>query len=564
MVALVISDSKSIMNPSSKQAVKSHIACPACGSSDALTLYADGHTTCYSCKAHPVLEGTLPVVSQDYEKIHKIRPLPEVYHDLADRKIKAATAKKFQVTVVQDEKSPWKYIYPYFDRENLNDHIANKKRAKLKKDFIWEGEVKRAALFGQQLFPKGGKYLTIVEGQDDAMAAYEMFGGRGGAVSVHGASSAVQDCVDNFEYLNSFENIVICFDKDEAKVHPTTGEIRYPGQEAALAVAALFPIGKVKILTLQEGKDANDYKINGWDEKFQKEWWAAEKYTPTGIKLGKDMWTEISTPRKYETIPYPWDSANKMLYGLRLSEVVLLTADTGIGKTQIVKELEHHVLTTTDKGVGFLHLEEPNADTALGIMSVSANKPLHLPDVREGVGEDELRKYYDAVINNDRVVIWDHFGSNSVHEVLAKIRHMHNLGCKYIFLDHLSIIVSDQSGDERKQLDEISTKLKQICMELNICVIAVIHQNRAGMVRGSAGPEQIANAVIKLHRDKMDPDEWRRNVTKMVLEKNRFAGRSGPMTYLWYNDFTGRLEEMSKEDIGKFEAGGTAEVKEGW
>ena len=152
----------------------------------------------------------------------------------------------------------------------------------------------------------------------------------------------------------------------------------------------------------------------------------------------------------------------------------------------------------TIKGIGLLHLEEPNSDTALGLMSITANKPLHLPDVRETVDNDELRKYFDSTINNDRVVIWDHFGSNSIHEVLAKIRHMHNLGCKYIVLDHLSIVVSDQSGDERKQLDEISTKLKTLCMELNIAVIAVIHQNRQGQIRGTAGVEQLANMVIKL------------------------------------------------------------------
>jgi hypothetical protein len=46
-------------------------------------------------------------------------------------------------------------------------------------------------------------------------------------------------------------------------------------------------------------------------------------------------------------------------------------------------------------------------------------------------------RIFDAVINTDRVVIWDHFGSNSIQEVLNKVRHMHNLGCKYIILDHL-------------------------------------------------------------------------------------------------------------------------------
>jgi predicted ATP-dependent serine protease len=71
------------------------------------------------------------------------------------------------------------------------------------------------------------------------------------------------------------------------------------------------------------------------------------------------------------------------------------------------------------------------------------------------------------------------------------------LGCKYIVLDHLSIVVSDQSGDERKQLDEISTKLKTLCMEANIALVAVIHQNRQGQIRGTAGVEQLANIVLR-------------------------------------------------------------------
>jgi twinkle protein len=135
---------------------------------------------------------------------------------------------------------------------------------------------------------------------------------------------------------------------------------------------------------------------------------------------------------------------------------------------------------------------------------------------------------------------------------------MHNLGCKYIILDHLSIVVSDQSGDERKQLDEIATKLKTLCMELSIAVIAVIHVNRQGQIRGTAGVEQLANIVIKLHRDKLSEDPWRRNVVKLVVEKNRFCGRTGPGAYLWYNPDTGRLTELSKEQITAYNNGGNA------
>jgi twinkle protein len=279
---------------------------------------------------------------------------------------------------------------------------------------------------------------------------------------------------------------------------------------------------------------------------------------PDGLKLGTEIWDEIINRPKHFQVDYPFVGLNKLTYGLRLSEMVVVTAETGIGKTSILKEIEYALLTNKELiekgyGVGFLHLEEPNYDTALGLMSIHANKPYHLPDTERTV--EELRVAYDAVICTERVVIWDHFGSNTVDAVLDKIRHMHALGCKYIVLDHLSIVVSDQSGDERKQLDEISTKAKTLCMQLNIALIVVIHQNRQGQIRGTAGVEQLANIVIKLYRDNTDTNEWRRNVTKVVVEKNRFCGRTGPACYLFYNGITGRLEELTREEEEMYENG---------
>ena len=169
--------------------------------------------------------------------------------------------------------------------------------------------------------------------------------------------------------------------------------------------------------------------------------------------------------------------------------------------------------------------------------------------------EKELRDYYDKTVNTDRIVVWDHFGANSIHEVLNKIRHMANLGCKYIIVDHLSIIVSDQAVDERKALDEIATKLKTICMELGIAVIAVIHQNRNGQIRGTAGVEQLANLVFKLHRETESASEWRRNVTKVSVQKNRFCGITGPGVYLFYDPITARLSELTDDEIKAYEEG---------
>lgn len=532
-----------------------HEACPDCGSSDALAIY-DDHEYCFSqgCGRHKRYDNKRKdrTISQE-EREDNTRPLriglpskpmPGIEH----RGINSATVAKYKVSVNTKEENPIEAVFPRFDQND--EHVGNQIRYKDKR-FKIEGQTKNLKLFGQSFFPAGGRYITVTEGYYDAQAAYQLTGSRYPNVAVMSASSAKKEIVDNFEYLDSFDNIIINFDSD------------VPGQKAAKDVAQLFAPGKVKLLKLDKGKDADEYLMKGWTKEYVDEWFRAPAFMPDGLQLGSDpeLIEEIIKYKEPRSIPYPWEGLNHKTYGIRTSELVLLTADTGVGKTSICKEIEYALLTNPilieeHQGVGFLHLEEPKRDLAIGLMSIHNNKPYHFPDVDRT--EDELREAYKTVLDNDRVVIWDHFGSNDIDIVLAKIRHMAALGCKYIMVDHLSIIVSDQSGDERKQLDEISTKIKTLTMNLDIACFCVIHINRQGQVRGSAGPEQVANIVIRLERDKKELNEWRRNITRLSVEKNRKFGRTGPACYLWYNEVTGRLEELSKELAQEFEQGGSS------
>lgn len=547
-----------------------HGPCRVCGSSDAVGIYSDGHGVCFSCNRYYDKYGEEEIeISQMVQtRVNpkgladkNVTPVTTVFRAIPKRGLTEEAIRKYQIDVCMDKTSSVGHRYPYFKD---GQHVANKVRRRNEKAFYWEAENKDAIngseLFGQHLFPAGSaRGITVVEGELDAPSAWLLLGSRYPVVSVKSASSAVQDCKAQFEYLNSFDEIVLCFDQDEAKERPDGSQF-YPGQEAAKKVAELFAnSGKVRIMSLQHGKDPSEYRQKGVDSQlFIKEWYNAPRFRPDGLKAGKDMWDEIVNRPSYFSIPYPWGPLNKKTYGIRLSEAVLLMADTGVGKTSIFKEIEHAILTNPEVkekgyGVGFLHLEEPNFDTALGILSIEKNKPYHLPDTPRS--EEELKEAYDQTINNDRAIFYDHFGSNDINEILAKVRYMSVMGCKYIFIDHLSIIVSDQSGDERKQLDEISTKLKTLTMELNIAVFCVIHTNRQGEARGSAGPEKVANIHIALYREKDDPDPWRRNVLKLSIVKNRFSGRTGPCLWLFYDEITGRLVELDEEAIQKYEEG---------
>lgn len=525
-----------------------HKDCPDCGSTNNLAVY-DDHEHCFSedCDRHVWYNDNYK--EKGYERIEKkpirLTPLPsKPQKALRERGIDAAVIQKYKVTTDAGDN-----IEAVFPRFKDGEHVCNQVRFE-GKDFRCEGVVQGAGLFGQDAFPEGGKYLTITEGYYDTLSAFQINGSRYPNVGVMSASSAKKEIVDNFEYVDSFERVIINFDSD------------VPGQKAAKEVASLFAPGKVSILKLDKAKDANDYLVNGLTKAYIDEWWAAERspFMPDGLLLGSSLWEDIKNHKVPHSVPYPWKTLNHQTYGIRRSEVTLLTAETGVGKTSIVKAIEYALLMNEElkqegAGVGFLHLEEPKYDTAIGLMSIHAGKPYHLPDVART--DEELREAYDAVVNNERVIIYDHFGSNDIDVILAKIRHMAAMGCKYLVLDHMSIVVSDQSGDERKQLDEISTKLKTLCMNLNIAVIAVIHLNRQGEIRGSAGPEQIANIVIRLQRDKKESDPWRRNVTRLSVEKNRFCGRTGPSSYLFYDETTGNLRELNQEEIERFEQGGS-------
>jgi twinkle protein len=373
-----------------------HEGCPSCGSSDGLAVYED-NSNCFVCGYH---EGEKNIADK-HEVRHaadrNLTPLPGGEQvAIKDRAIGAGAVNKYKVTVNTNPESQVGHVYPYFDENGA--HVANKVRRKGEKAFYWEGDVQRGLLFGQQLFPAGGKAVTIVEGECDALAGFQLTGSRYPCVSVKSASEAKRNCADNFEYLDSFEKIVVCMDADE------------PGQKAAVQIAQLFAPGKVHVLKLQRAKDANDYLAKGLEREYIDEWFRAPAYMPDGLLLGSDptLLEDIVNYKEPECVPYPWAGLNSKLYGIRLSELTLFTADTGIGKTTFMKEIEYALLQDEDLkargyGVGFLHLEEPKRETLLGMLSIHHNKPYHLPDTPKS--EEDIRRAYSEVLDNKRVVV---------------------------------------------------------------------------------------------------------------------------------------------------------------
>lgn len=517
--------------------MKKHQPCPCGTSSDGLYDYGD-HQYCFVCNKH--FKGNEEMVNMSNTPVLMQGDVSSI----PDRKITQKTVELYRVL-----QQNGKHYYPYYKDGKL---IAVKTRLPDKAGFPWSGSPGQVELFGQNLFPSGGNTITIVEGELDALSAHQMLNEP--VVSVCSASTAVSDLKRNYEWVNSFKKIIFAFDNDKA------------GQEAQSKAAGLFDPKKVRIMKLSQHKDASDYLVNNGIKDFYEQHRTAGPFTPDGIVSGSSLYDLLLRKPEYESVNYPWDGVNDYTYGLRTGELVTVIAGTGVGKTQFLRELVYGLLHTSKANIGVLFLEEPIRDTGLGLMSVHANKRLFLPDSE--YSKDEFDDAYKATLGSNRIFLYDSFGSNSIDRILGTIRYLvRALDCKYIILDHISIVVSDQSnGDERRALDEIATKLKTLTVELSVCIIMAAHLRRQpngqsheegaavslSDIRGTAGIGQLSNIILGLERNTQADDPAERHIVRVRVVKNRFSGMTGLATHLRYHTDSGRLiEEQPDTPVGE-------------
>ena len=528
-----------------------HEACPECGSKDNLARYSTGQGYCFGCSywEAPTGEGRVEAKITT-EVTSKMELFTGNSGAIVDRGINADVVKKYGVTLQYGEDGLIKkHCYPYHNVDG--EHIGNKVRTTDTKDFMYDGNSKDVGLFGENVFKGGGKYITVCEGELDAMSVHQMFGNKYASVSLRtGSKGAKNDIKRSLEYLESFDAVVLCFDKDKA------------GKEAVKSVVDLFSPNKVKVCDLPL-KDANEMLLAGNIASFTRAWWDAKSYRPDGIVASEETWDILTEEIRVESVPYPWLGINELTYGFRTGELVTITSGAGMGKSQMVRELEHYLLNATEDNIGVLALEESVKNTTLGVMSIEANKPLHLD--LDNTDDEELRGYWEATMGKGRMFMYDHFGSTSEDNLLSKVRYLaKGLDCKWIVLDHLSIVVSDQEvQDERKAIDSIMTKLRQLVQETGIGLFLVSHLRRpmgkgheeGGQIslselRGSASIAQLSDMVIGLERNQQADDARVRNTTIVRVLKNRFSGLTGPACSLHYDKLTGRMKES--DELGEF------------
>ena len=523
----------------------SHSPCPRCKSVDNLAVYDDGHSWCFT-PGCGYREGGEQIQDQIFKGKISMQFVKGEIEALKKRGLNKTTVDKWQ--------------YEVGEYKGKNVQIANYKKdgrviaQKIRfanKDFLFIGDTKEAGLYGKHLWEKG-KMITICEGEIDALSVSQAQGNKWAVVSLPtGAAGAKRAIQNDLEYLENFETVVLMFDQDEA------------GQKAVDDCVQLFSPGKVKVATLPL-KDPNEMIQAGRGAEIISQIWNAKSYRPDGIIDGADTWELVSTTKEAEAMPYPFNGLNNMTQGIRQGEIVTITAGSGIGKSQLCREIAYSLILR-DQRVGYLALEENTKRTALGFIGLYLNKPIHLQSV--DYTTEELKEGFDAVLGTGNLFLYDHWGSMEISNLFSKIRYLvKGVGCSHIILDHITIILSGlEGGDERRLLDFVMTKLRSLVEEVQCSLILVSHLRRPqgdkgheegvrttlNQLRGSHGIAQLSDIVIGCERNQQD--EENPDLTTVRVLKNRWTGETGVANTLFYSKETGRMvETLSSETATEY------------
>ena len=494
--------------------VQLHIPCPNCTSSDAYCVYEDGHGYCYSC-------------SYLYLPNKEFVNLEDTYEYLPWRGVSKETMRFYDVkTKVDGNGSPVCIGYPY-------QESVFKVRSLDTKAFHWVGHP-QPGLFGLDKFAHGAhKSITITEGELDACSLYQVL--RQPVVSVQSSSSAVRDIAACRSELSSYERVYLAFDNDG------------PGRDAVREVAKLFDYNKVFHVKFTNRKDANEYLEHNEGEELRNLWYNSRRYLPDTIVSSLEDFKKILLEPKKEGIPYPFPTLNKMTYGIRTGEIVLIKGPEKVGKTALMHAIEYNILKRTDANVGSVFIEEPNKHHLEAIGGLELRKPVWLPDC--DCTESEVLDAVQKVVGmDDRLHIYRHFGSDDPDVLLDTFRFLAAArNCKYFLFDILTMASSGLVGErEREFLEYLVTRLEMMVLELDFGLIMTSHVNDFGQTRGSHAITKIANITIDVKRNTESLDEKEKRTIQLSIPYNRFCSSTGNAGSIVFDPATYTLTEETQ------------------
>lgn len=437
-------------------------------------------------------------------------------------------------------------------------------------------------LYGQSLAGKGIRTkqnynISMVEGEFDVMSVYQvqfesLKGGNWegklfpNIVGLQcGTASAIESAAHNEAFLKSFDNVVLAFDGDHATPTERLKGIKR-GLECKDDVASCLMTDKIlHIDYFGNYKDPSDYLQAGESAELIRLFKTPLAYSAEKISRVQDVsFEELLVERPKGVMVDCLPILMEKIQGIRKKELIVVTGASGVGKSTITKAIAH-ALCNSDYRIGMILLEENNDESIKHLIAADLEiNPKQFVGNPLGCADREvIHEAYKKYTEMNNVFFLNHFGSLSLDELMNKIKQMVFINkVDYIVLDHLSMVISGQTGDDRKQLDMLMTELAAFVAAHNVGIIAVSHLKRTNDqapkvkdgeepepwwtscrkedLRGSAALEQLSWCVLGIEGEQM-PDRSRGRIRLVVL-KNRTWSSLGETDILMMNEQTGILE----------------------
>jgi twinkle protein len=253
---------------------------------------------------------------------------------------------------------------------------------------------------------------------------------------------------------------------------------------------------------------------------------------------------------------------NSKVKGMRGGEIALFISGTGAGKSTLIREIVLHIIETTGDKVGIISLEESPGETGIKLAAMM----IHRNPANEEIIEEDLKVGFDKVFGDDRVIVLDHQGSIKDESIITQLEYMCLMGCKYLVIDHITILVSEGAegltGNEA--IDKIMNDLLRVVKRHNAWIGLISHLRKVQTggksfeegrlpslddIRGSGSIKQVSFDIIAFARNSLAADEFVKNTLLMAVLKSRTIGLTGMVPGATYNHATGRLTALSEEQF---------------
>ncbi len=295
----------------------------------------------------------------------------------------------------------------------------------------------------------------------------------------------------------------------------------------------LLDLAEQKIYDIRQGKDIKGIVPLG-DAVL-------EAYDRLGKITGEDK-------EKYVGARTGFSLLDTITSGLNKSDLIIIAARPGMGKTSFAMNIATNVARRNDKDVVVFNLEMSKEQLATRILSTEAL--VESSALRNGriSGEEWVRLATSAGFLSTVPMYIDDTASMTVQQMKAKLLRVKNLGL--VVIDYLQLMGSTSRSDNRVTVvSEITRQLKVMAKELNVPVILLSQLSRAVESRNDKRPmlsdlresgsiEQDADIVLFLFREAYyNKESQQQNVSECIVAKNRH-GETGTVQLIWDGQYT--------------------------